>query len=370
MRVLLVGNYEPDRQESMNRFCKLLQSGLSRAGVEVTVVRPPVRCGGSGRLLKKWCGYVDKFVLFRSELKRACKQVDLVHVCDHSNAMYTAWTGATPAVVTCHDLLAVRGALGEETDCPASTTGKLLQRWIVRGLKRARAVVSDSSATHQDFERIIRKGSSLPRSSVVGLCLNYPFRRLDPAEAQKRIDLKNLNPDEPFLLHVGSSLRRKNRETVLRTLALMSPGQCKRAVFAGAPLNNAQRALASQLGVADRIVEILKPDDALLEALYNCAHCLVFPSRFEGFGWPILEAQASGCPVICGNSSSLPEVAGEGAILGNPDSAEELAAAICELDNAARRENLVQAGFRNIERFTQSKMIDAYLEIYRQALTK
>ncbi|HYF50967.1 MAG TPA: glycosyltransferase, partial [Planctomycetota bacterium] len=116
MKVLLVANYEGDRQESMNRFAQLLAAGLEASGIQVSVLRPPVRIGGGG-LFSKWRAYVDKFILFRSMIRRASAAADLVHICDHSNAMYVELL-RKPTVVTCHDLLAVRGALGENTDCP------------------------------------------------------------------------------------------------------------------------------------------------------------------------------------------------------------------------------------------------------------
>ncbi len=101
-------------------------------------------------------------------------------------------------------------------------------------------------------------------------------------------------------------------------------------VFAGEALPADLHELAARLGVAARVVEIVKPSDAVLEALYNRARALVFPSRFEGFGWPVIEAQACGCPVLCSDAGSLGEVAGEGAFVraaaDEEAFAEELAA--------------------------------------------
>ena len=91
MKVLLVGNYPHDEQESMQRFANLLRSGLSAAGHEVRLLRPTPFIGrlkpaASG--FGKWFGYVDKFILFPKELKAAAKWADIVHICDHSNAFY------------------------------------------------------------------------------------------------------------------------------------------------------------------------------------------------------------------------------------------------------------------------------------------
>src|SRR5947199_52923 len=76
---------------------------------------------------------------------------------------------------------------------------------------------------------------------------------------------------------------------------------------------------ASTLGITDRIVEIENAESETLEALYNRAVALLYPSTFEGFGWPIIEAQACGCPVICTGSGPMPEAAGEAGLFHNAE---------------------------------------------------
>src|SRR6267143_43568 len=129
--VLLIGNYPPDRQESMERFATMMLHGLAAAGVPVELIRPQPffgRLSSAGGFLAKWLAYIDKFLLFPLRLRRRLQAAPtLVHICDHSNAMYAKQVRGVPVVASCHDLLAVRGALGEQTDCPASPTGKWLQ---------------------------------------------------------------------------------------------------------------------------------------------------------------------------------------------------------------------------------------------------
>src|SRR5207247_848772 len=142
--VLLIGNYPLDRYPSMQLFNDLMLSGLAKAGVPTKLVRPEPVFGNifSSGVVGKWLGYIDKFVLFPFRLgKELAARPSLVHVCDHSGAMYVPkCKRRAPVVVTCHDLLAVRGALGQQTDCPPSLTGHALQRWILRGLQKADVV--------------------------------------------------------------------------------------------------------------------------------------------------------------------------------------------------------------------------------------
>src|SRR5947209_10304125 len=138
--VLLIGNYLLDRQHSMQRFGMMMLSGLVKAGVaaELLVPSPFLGTFRNGRgFIAKWLAYIDKYILFRWRLKRElARHPSVVHICDHSNAVYVDQISNVPVLVTCHDLLAVRDALGEETHCPMSFTGKILQRWILRALRR------------------------------------------------------------------------------------------------------------------------------------------------------------------------------------------------------------------------------------------
>src|ERR1035437_9440994 len=127
--VVLIGNYPLDRQESMLRFGNLIQTRLESRGFPTELIFPR---GYLGRIpqkgvLAKWLGYIDKYILFPPGLAMRLSRIKrkfpdrkiVVHICDHSNAVYAAlarhWF---PVLVTCHDLLAVRGARGEDTYCP------------------------------------------------------------------------------------------------------------------------------------------------------------------------------------------------------------------------------------------------------------
>jgi hypothetical protein len=149
--ILLIGNYPADQQQSMQRFANMMLRGLTTADLPVEMIQPQPYLGRvtfAGPFVAKWLGYLDKFLIFPWRLKWALakQSPELVHICDHSNAMYAARIQGLPVVVSCHDLLAVRGALGEVPDTPASATGKYLQRWILSGLRRATAIACASSA--------------------------------------------------------------------------------------------------------------------------------------------------------------------------------------------------------------------------------
>lgn len=380
MRVLLVANYPPDAQQSMLRFAALLARELPGRGITVETLAPPRVFGrkkaayaGAG----KWLAYLDKYLLFPWRLRwhvRGLGAEAVVHICDHSNAMYAAaaGSGGAPVVVTCHDLGAVRGALGEATDCPASWAGRLLQRWITRSLGRAHLVACVSSATRDDVLRLVRTpAGDPPHTRVVPMGLNAPYRALPAAQAEERLRVFDaLDLSAPFALHVGSSLRRKNREGVLRIFAAAQAGFSGQLIFAGEALPPQLVQLAGELGLAGRVLQILEPSNDLLEALYSRAFALLFPSRFEGFGWPVIEAQACGCPVLCSNAGSLAEVAGGGAFVAPADDEAAFAAELMRLAaDPAARASWIEKGTANLARFRTETMIDRYRRIYEDLLT-
>ncbi len=367
--VLLIGNYAPDQQQSMLRFNTMMLEGLRAAGVAVELVRPEPFFGKL-RLgpLTKWLAYLDKYLVFPAHLKKrlALVRPSLVHILDHSNAVYTNAAKPCPVLVTCHDLLAVRGALGEETDTPASATGRILQRWILNGLQKANALVCVSQATCDDAGRLLKKSAPYPQTNVVTLGLNYPYRRLSADEARERLaSFPQLDLAKPFVLHVGSALKRKNRHGVLRIFAHTKDQWNGQLVFAGDPMASEMYSLGKELGITERVVEIVCPESAVLEALYSLAIALLFPSRYEGFGWPIAEAQACGCPVICSDHPPMSEAAGDAGLLHDVNDEEGFARDLLRLTNGSEQARWSEKSLQASARFAPEKMIAQYIDIYR-----
>ncbi len=381
MKLLLVTNYAPDAQQSMLRFGALLERHCTARGWQVSTIAPEKSrlTSALGNVARgrgaKWLAYIDKYVRFPARLTRwvraeTAESDAVVHIVDHSNAVYVPRHITLPWVVTCHDLLAVRGALGEDTDCPASALGRQLQRAIVRGLGRASAIVADSTSTLHDVERLVPTSRSQVRQ-VVPLGLNHPYRKVSPSEAHERLRaFADISWDRPFLVHVGSNLRRKNKSGVLRVFARTATRWSGNLVFCGAELPADLRAEAAALGVADRVFCARTPDNAQLEAIYSLAHALLFPSRCEGFGWPVIEAQACGCPVICSDRTSLPEVGGDAALVHALEDEAGMAESVVKLTRTSLHASVVARGYVNLKRFETERMIDAYAAVYEELLTK
>ncbi len=175
----------------------------------------------------------------------------------------------------------------------------------------------------------------------------------------------------PFLLYVGARGGYKNFERFVRAFAL-SPRLCKEfdlLCFGGGPLQAAEWQIIADAGLSPNQVLQMGGGDEILMALYQQAVAFVYPSLYEGFGIPPLEAMAVGCPVICSNTSSLPEVVGDAAESFDPlDQEAMLAAMEAVLESPTRRSALVAAGRARCKQFTWEKCARETEAIYRKLL--
>src|SRR5207237_8109775 len=116
--------------------------------------------------------------------------------------------------------------------------------------------------------------------------------------------------------------------------------------------------------------QVPEASDESLEALYNRAVALLYPSRFEGFGWPVIEAQACACPVVCSNSGPLPEAAGDAGLFHDVDDEAGFAADLLRLSDPEQRAIWSEKSLRNAQRFSTSRMVSRYIDIYRHLASR
>jgi glycosyltransferase involved in cell wall biosynthesis len=189
----------------------------------------------------------------------------------------------------------------------------------------------------------------------------------DTARARARLDLG----DRAAVLALSAKRPHKNIGRLLEALALISPERRPVLMIPGYPTPwEAQlRRLAAELGVAGDVRFLgWLPDDEV-ECLYAVAGCFVFPSLYEGFGLPVLEAMARGVPVACSDRASLPEVAGDAAVLFDPEQPAAIADAIASiLGDPAEADRLVTAGREQAERFSWAQTAKGTADSYRRAL--
>ena len=175
----------------------------------------------------------------------------------------------------------------------------------------------------------------------------------------------------PFLLFVGNRNLYKNFSLLLKSYSsskkLMNDYQI--IAFGGGLFKKDEIELINSLNIPKEKVIQLNGDDNLLSTLYSNAEAFVFPSKYEGFGMPILEAMAHCCPVICSNSGAMPEVANKAAKYFNPDSCSDLRTAIeCIVYDNELKSILINRGIEQVKQFSWSKCVQKTLNVYREKI--
>ena len=371
--VVLAGNLTDDRLPSMERYARLLHKGLSERGIKVVLATPHAWLGKLPKLpikLAKTAGYIDKYVLFPLLLRWRLQGIRhhglvVVHVTDQGNGLYLPWLRGLPLVVTNHDLLAIRATLGEFPQSPRLTSKGWGQRAIRHALRMADSVVCVSGQSLDDGRRLLDSGRQ--QFFLVPNALDPKYLCDEPAA--RPADLP-----QSYVLHVGSSSWYKNRSAVLRIHAAMrhQDPESPALVLIGEQLNPQESRVANELGLSGQLIVRERPSDDYVMATYGAAKALIFPSIAEGFGWPLLEAMAAGCPVFTSDRAPMTEVGGSVAEYFDPDAPAIAAARIlqCLAQGDEWRKSKAEAGKQWATTFTVPRFIDSMIEVYAATLSK
>jgi alpha-1,3-rhamnosyl/mannosyltransferase len=263
-------------------------------------------------------------------------------------------------IATIHDVIPLA-----RPDLATPDFQQFFHNHVTGALKTASHLVTVSEHARQDC---VRHLSLDPRRiTAIHEPVSPMFGRRNPTSVAAAAMALGLTPG--FVLAVGAFDRRKNLARLVEAYARVRKHRIEAPllVFAGAPSGDGfdlEQAVSSA-GV-DKDVRILgRVSDEVLACLYSAASVLVFPSLYEGFGLPVVEAMASGTPVIASRSSSIPEVAGDAAFLVDPESVPEIASAMERvLDDAALRCDLRERGFTRAARFSLDRQAAGLLELY------
>lgn len=292
------------------------------------------------------------------------RQIEVLHVPSYRRLL---WPRPCALVATIHDL------------APFHVAGKydmarmFYGRVIVRALaQRQHQIIAISQNTARDIEQFF--GIPAARQNVIYNGIDHV--RFQPGDAaQARADAAaRWQLDRPFFLYI-SRLEHpgKNHVRVIEAFNRFKTATAsdRLLVFGGSDWFGADviRATAQQSPFAKDIRFLGFVEDAVLPTLYRAANAVVYPSLYEGFGFPPIEAMACGCPAISSTRGSLGEVVADAALIVNPESVEEIAAALQRVTtDTACRERLLEAGFRNARRFDWQRNAAETLRVYAKAL--
>ncbi len=334
-----------------------------REGVKDNLIPPSsLREGGVRSARPLLPGDLGKVEFEQLTFPRAAGRAgfNLLHVPYFAPPMFSS----LPVVVTVHDLIPV--VLPEYR---GSVLVRLYTALAVAGARRANTLIADSQASKRDILARLRVPAE--RVHVIYLAANPRYRPITDAEEIARVRGKYSLP-EKFVLYLGGFDVRKNVGVVAQAFSTLESEKAAgwRLVLAGR-VPQGTSALSADVrrlsGPGTLFIGEVAEEDK--PALYSAAAAFVYPSRYEGFGLPPLEAMSCGTPVLCANTSSLPEVVGEAGILLNPDSPQEWTGALrAVLNDEGTRKDLQARGLRRAGNFSWELTARETLQVYVEAL--
>jgi len=292
------------------------------------------------------------------------QRVDLYH---STHYVLPAWVPCK-AVVTIHDII----HLLYPEFLPSPLAFLYAQRMIRRGLSRGDAIIAVSKSTKADLMEYFDVSGE--KIDVVYQGVSDEFRQRLPEDQLADIK-RSLGLDKKYILFVGNPKPHKNLDNVVRAFAraLQLQEFDAELVCIGNRENSdfKIRQRAQQLGIADRLRLLGHVADEVLPAVYQGATLFLFPTLYEGFGLPVIEAMASGVPVITSSNSALKEVAEGYAHLVDPLDVDEIASAIAHcMRDRDHRDSLARLGSRRAEDFRWTRTAEQTLRIYNRVLAK
>ena len=357
MNVTLFRDLPTERWWSMERYADELARALVQTGCAArayVAARPLPQLRGA---LYTLANYVWRSTIY--PLAARSHQGDVNHIVDHSYAHLIHALDARRTVVTCHDLAPL--ALNE-----GHGIGRRLWDHSFRAMQRAARIIADSEFTRAE----ILRHSDYPaaRITVVPLAVGAEFFNPVPDAVVHALREQYRLQDRRVILHVGSCAPRKNMETLLSALFLLR-AQDSVLVQIGGRFTAAQTALLNPLRFQERVLQIPWVAEDDLRGWYRAANVFVLPSLYEGFGLPVLEAMASGAPVVCSDLELFHEICGDAALFADARDPAALAttiAHVCDESELARK--LRARGFARARAFTWENCARQVFKAYEQVV--
>ena len=355
--MLLVGVIAADGRESMSAYRDelVLQFARLRAPVDFSILDYQASSASANGLR------FARYVRYPLAVRRACATVDIVHVVDQGYG-HLVWFTHKPSVVTVHDLIPLvrwRGGI------PATSRGRLpfLNLLSSKSLRRARRVLVDSRATGRDAVAYAGVHPACIRVAPLGLRSQFDVAKSGPprdTEPPRRRGMVMLSGTDNFY----KNLRRSLEAIALLVREGMDIGVLKPGRVEPSFLRD-----AAELGLTSRLQMPGFVQEADLPSLYRSADCLLFPSLYEGFGWPPLEAMACGVPVVASAVGALDDLAGGAYLRVDPLDVNGIAAAVrLALSDDQIRQSLLAAGLHVASQLSWTEAVNQTLAAYRDLI--
>ncbi len=368
-KIVLFRGYVEDQRNSMEVYADNLKVNLRRLdhdGIEVDEFRPYMPP------LTRWIPEiynfrmrVSRYVSFPIQARRTCGTLN--HVLDHGYAHLLHVLDPNKTVLTVHDVIPI--LVGMEKICGVDPSRRRwLSEWTARYYKKARRIIASSENTKND---LVKYCACDPEAiTVVHLGIDSSFRPISALKKKECRIALGLPQDNVRLVLITGQEFYKNQVTSIRVMEHLQHKYGKSIWLVRLGRRNSEwdlEIMNSSFQHQIAYLADLTPDK--MPKLYNAVDCLLFPSWYEGFGLPPVEAMASGTPVVTSCVASLPEVVGEAGLMFPPDDVVALAEAIeALLENENLRQTQIQKGLDHVKKFSWAKNAAATMKIYKEVI--
>lgn len=353
---------------SMNQYADQIVENIYRyiTDVSITEMSPSSpRWLKDGAPIKKITNYAYSYLFYPWRIRNL--QADIFHITDHSHAHLMMGVDARRTIVTCHDLMGLVHPENIRSTAQLPVVSEGAYRYSIGFLQRAARVIADSENTKRDLLRLTQCQSD--QVHVIYLGLSPVFQVCTNALDVQTFKREHGMEHSLLMLHVGSNVPYKNIPALFETLDILNRklGLEVKLVKVGLPFTGEQEHLIRQRGLGSYIIHLgrLSPTDLVLA--YQSCDIMLFPSSYEGFGWPPLEAMACGLPVVASGSGSLAEMVGDAALIISPNDYAAMAQTVATvLSNDQLRQELIDKGLTRARQFTWKKSVLELVDVYRQ----
>jgi glycosyltransferase involved in cell wall biosynthesis len=311
--------------------------------------------------------WAARYYFYPWRVKREAKRADLVHVLDHSYAHMIEKAGRCPVVVTVHDLMPVvvlrSPTEGWREGWREGMRARFL-RQALKSLRQADAYIVGTEWLKRELATWLGNDKNI---HVVPFGVDRAFFSESTTGGRERWRRDWRIPEDAFVvLHVGSTVDRKNLPLVIQTVARLRQQTDAYLLQVGGRFSAEQEQLIDRLDLRRYVRSVNAADETTLRRAYRVADVLLFPSLYEGVGFPVLEAFASGLPVVTSGAGGLKEVGGDAAIVVEGRDPAAYVQALERLgEDSDEREELIEKGWARARQFTWQKTAAMTAEVYK-----
>ncbi len=368
-KILLLRDFREDQRISMEIYGDHLLGALQEQGAEgikFADYRPQLasltkRLPNRANLRMRTARYLDYPRQVRG------MRANLYHVLDHGYAHLMQVLPTARTLVTVHDLIPILAGRGQ-IDGLKKHRRSWLAEWSARFYAKAAHLIAISENTKRDL--VEHCGCAEEQISVIysGISERYhPQAELSSADLRRKLNL----PRSGWLVLITGDAFYKNQTTSLRVMEQLWQRYPRELFLVRLGRDTAEwQALYQQATRKEQILSLAYLDPSAMPDLYRAVDCLLFPSWYEGFGWPPVESMACGTPVVASQAASLPEAVGKGGILAPPEDVDALAQGVERLltDQTFRKQQ-IERGFAQAARFRWEKTARQVFNLYQKLLS-